>query len=323
MCDAWPHVFFSPCSDTLLIASDRLNAVGAWSHLNGITSGDGSLDETVPRDPVALRGLSPPPPTTKPRSPCATCAFRESSRRTDAPKRHSDSQRHRDSEPGGRANEINVPREPKQRSHPPQSLQSTSARPALSRRQCFLTAWFCLLLSLPSPGSKIRADAATSSHAQSGTSLRGDTFRSAPGDVQLDHPQLSVSQLQCSEHFIASNQACFEYPCPTEDNKHTLAEGPQAHVSHCQMIPAIYLSCQVAHLEHMKIPGILSASRDACPGRSMSDTSHACTTANSSHPIDGGPQAHVSHYQMIPGIQASCQATHSEDKIPKNLVRLS
>ena len=280
------------------------------------SGGDGSLDETVPGDPVALRGL-PPPAATKPRSPCATCASRESARRTDAPKRHS--QRHRDSKskPGGRTNEMNVPREPKPTSQHSQSFQSTLARPVLSRTPRFLTAWFFLLVSLPSPGSKIRADAATSSHAQSGSSLRDDTFRFAPGDVRLDHQQPSASQLQCSEHNTASSQACYENPCPTEDSRRTLDEGPQARASHCEMIPGIQLSCQATHSEHMKIPGIASDSRDACPARSMSDMSHARQKEDSKHTLGGGPPAHVPHCQMIPGIQLSCQATHSEHlKIP-------
>ena len=254
-----------------------------------------------------------PPTTTKPRSPCAACAPRKSARRTDTPKRYS--QRHRDSEPGRCTNETNVPREPQQTQHVHTS-QSTSARPPSSRRPRFLTAWFLFLIFLPSPGSKIRADAATFSHAQSGTSMRDDTCRFTPDNPQLDHLQLPASQLPCSEHQLASNAACDADPCPTEASSPALQENPQAQVVSSQMIPGIQISCQTGHLAHMKIPGILSNARVDCPGRNMSDMSHA-RQKTGHHSIPAGPPTHVTHCKKIQGIQLMCQTTRPETmKIP-------
>ena len=72
--------------------------------------GDGSLEETLPGDPEALRGLSNPPPPPNPAAPVSPFPPPESARRKGRSQR--DSEGHRDTEPAQCADAgLNLPRE--------------------------------------------------------------------------------------------------------------------------------------------------------------------------------------------------------------------
>ena len=113
---------------------------------------------------------------------------------------------------------------------------------------------------------------------------RETTLRSAPGDALLEPQGQLVPLLWCSEHSTASSRVStqlHECPCPTEDLRYDFEEGSQANVSYEQMIPGILSSCLVAHSVpvqlsmHLRVPGTVSICCGACPGRNMSDMSHA------------------------------------------------
>ena len=145
------------------------------------SGGDGSLPDTVPGDPEALRGL-PPPPSTQPCRPSATSASPESARRTHRNQR--DDERHRDTKPAQCADAgLNLPRENTQSSADPHSPKK---RPSVSRHPPLLRTWLYLLLILSSPGRKVRTDAAPFSCTVSGHSSQGIRYSITPGDGSVD-----------------------------------------------------------------------------------------------------------------------------------------
>ena len=156
------------------------------------SGGDGSLDETIPGDPEALRGLSPPPPTTKPSSSCATSP--EPARRATRSHRHS--QRHRHTEPAQCTDErLKFPREHTQ--------SITSARPKVFRKPSLWKVLICLFLITSSPGSTLRSDATPHSYPVSGAPVLEPRHGTAPGGRSDDCLRCAVPKQSCSEHASA------------------------------------------------------------------------------------------------------------------------
>ena len=141
------------------------------------SGGDGSLDETIPGDPEALRGLSPPPPPNPaPLSEPAQCA--------DA--------------------SLNLPREHITSAH----LHSRPrARSEIFRNPSLFKIWLFLLLTLSSPG---RRSGTGATPFQSAVTGRERQCNLAPGEASDDQLLRAVPILRCSEHAKHSTQSSKE-----------------------------------------------------------------------------------------------------------------
>ena len=198
--------------------------------------------DTVPGDPEALpRAL--PPPSTQPCRPSATSASPESARRTLRSQR--DDERHRDTKPAQCAN-AGLKTSPGKHSvtadpHLPKK------RPSVFRRLPLLRTWFCLLLVLSSPGSKIRTDAAPFPCTVSGHFSQGTRHSIAPGDESVDLLARAVPTLRCSEHAKPSMQSSRKHQAISSSQRgcctHVAQEGTHTCLSWIAMVPGTHSMC--------------------------------------------------------------------------------
>ena len=155
------------------------------------SGGDGSLEETQPGDPEALRGLSPPATSKSCRTSDSTDTP-EPARRERTQRNH---ERHRNPEPAQCTDAGLVP--PRESLVPADKVHLQSPGRAL-RKPGIL--WLCLSLFFSSPGSSKGTGATCMLWPATGATTAEARWQLAPGDDPDGRELQTVPFLRCSEH---------------------------------------------------------------------------------------------------------------------------